>query len=189
MAITFNGPQNIYGPHQPKTEKSPQKEQSPREERKLREKQRLEKEQQKLKERLKKLEKYAISNILRHIALKTAQMETDKEPADLFQEILPVLKDMGIHRIAEKNETEIVETKKVGARKQKNLYKIMIRRKGIIESDLIKRIDRENKNFEKLEWSSDGIEVFVWGNEYEIEEEEKKLPLEAPEPVPPAIGP
>jgi len=188
MAITFNGPQNIYGPQRPKTERTPQKEQSPREKRKLREKQRLEKEQEKLKERLKRLEKYAISNILKNIALKTAQMETDKKPMDLFQEILPVLKDMGIHNITEKNKTEIVETKKVGVRKQKDLYKIVIRRKEVIESDLIKRINRENKNFEKLEWSSNGIEIFVWGNEYEIEEKEKKLPIRAPRPVPSAIG-
>lgn len=186
MAITINnGPQNIYSPRPQKEENTP-REQTPQEKRKLREKQRLEKEQERLKERLKKLEKRSMSNVLKHIAFKIAQTETKKEPVDLFQEILPVLKDLGIHNIVEKNETELIDTKKMG-RKQKNLYKILIRRKGEIESDLIKRIDRAHKNFEKMEWSSDGIVIYVWGEEYE--EEEKEVPVRAPRPVPPALGP
>lgn len=182
MAITFNGPKNISSPSKPSSQKD-FKSQTPQEKRKNREKERIQKNIQRDKSRLEKLEKLSFSSLLRNLALKTAQpAETEKEPTDLFLEVLPVLKKTDINNIAVKRKTEIIEEKKIGTRKQKNLYKILIRREAEISSDIIKRLNREDEFLDKIFWSNDGIVFHIWGETFTIEEEEKGEKDEGPIP-------
>ena len=92
--------------------------------------------------------------------LKVAAADPNDDPQELFRQVQPVLRPMGISsNLVDRNKTEIITGQNKGA---DSLYKILIRRDVEFTGDTIKRLNRGVDNFNNLKWDSAGMTLFVW---------------------------
>jgi len=132
--------------------------------------------------------KKSYADTLREVACALQSKLAQEDPYEiqyLYDQILPVLKKLGINNIIEKKDIQVFEEEQNN--NDEFLYRVLLRRKSELKPDIIDRIDRTNKSFKKMNWTSDGIEVFVWGPNILLSEEKKreeekrkKLPEEIP---------
>jgi hypothetical protein len=100
-----------------------------------------------------------ITESMRELSKIIAQTNPNDDPQELFSQVLPVLRRMGINNMVDRNKTELVSGKTKG---DDSLYKITLRRDAQITDDEINRLKREDDAFETLQWSNQAMEVYVW---------------------------
>jgi hypothetical protein len=96
------------------------------------------------------------------------------KPAELWNMVLPVLKSMQLHNLAssKKSLTQVHLDQSRG--ENERLYEIYLDRASIITPKVIERIKLHQKDFHSMQWNSQAIQVFVWGNYINPETEQKK---------------
>lgn len=114
---------------------------------------------------------------------------TQYKPTELWDMVLPVLKSMQLHNLAssKKSMTQVHLDQSRG--ENERLYEIYLDRASVITPKVIERIKLHEKDFHSMKWSSQAIQVFVWGNYINPEtKEEKKVvaPPGMPQPVMPS---
>lgn len=143
----------------PKLEKPgiPEQNLSPSEKTKETIKKRLQLEVQNKQKQLKKL----ITSSLYTLAKIILAEDPNDDPQELFRQITPTLSKMNIKNIADAGKTQIDPIQIKG---DNRLYIITLRRNADINIDQISRINRNQRDFEKIERSKTGeILVYVWG--------------------------
>jgi len=92
--------------------------------------------------------------------------DPNKDPEELVRQISPLIKNKLFIRSIQENKTELVpnQTKSVGG-KILALYRVMLRREYPLDPDHIDRLKRNKDFFSYLEWSSEGVCIYLW-NEY-----------------------
>lgn len=117
---------------------------------------------------------FKTADVLRRLAMILAQDDPNDDPQELYRQVLPLLRRMGIDNMADRSKTEIVPGRTEG---DKSLFKITLRRNAVITDDTIERLKRFDDNFEDLRWSAAAMELYVW------------WPYEAPQEATPAGAP
>jgi hypothetical protein len=92
------------------------------------------------------------------LPLKFAQNPND-DPQELFNQVLPLVRRMGINNMVDRNRTQIIPGR---TRNEDSLFKIVLRRNAEFDPETIARINRNSDNLEVIQWSAQAIEVYVW---------------------------
>ena len=136
----------------------------PRAKAKAREQERLQRQQEQIQKRLDRLNKTALSDILRTYAeIITAAEDPNDDPQGLFATIRPVLTKMGLGTSTEASKTELISGKT--NTNGDSLFKVTLRRTTEIDDDIINRVKRQDDSkdsFEAMKWTSAGLEMFIW---------------------------
>ena len=142
----------------PKTPKT-----DPEELRKKREMERLKHQDQQIKRKMQLLQpdkKQPLTNIMKALASVMVQAQNPNEdPMVLYAQVRPLLVKMGLNNIVIPNKTELM----LGKTQAKNSnYCVLLRRQAEIDSVIVDRIKRVEKNLDKIVWDTAGIKIYVW---------------------------
>jgi len=150
MSITFTtgNPTDKSGKPTPETDKKP----DPKLMNLQKKKEQIEKQINRLTPVSDKLKKIALDIIA------VGEEDPNDDPRELYNQVVDVLGRMGIKNFTVPQDTEITTYEQNGQR----LYKIKIRRTAQIDTDMIDRIKRNERSFESIEWTPDGMVMSVW---------------------------
>lgn len=164
-AINFSGPTSPAGMKSSQPGKKPAVPPSTKT-------QRLQREQEKLKKDLEKQKKEDVKEYQKGQQeverakedalkpLKVAQADPNDDPQELFRQVQPVIRPMGISsNMVARNKTELIAGQ---TRDGDSLYKLLIRRDVEFTDDTIKRLNRNVSDFNYLKWEPAGMNLFVW---------------------------
>jgi len=106
------------------------------------------------------LDPHVVLERLYHMRL-AAEEDPNKDPMDLFSQIMPTLRLMKINNMADRGKTQMA----VGAtdKKGNHLYQVLLKRDSKIGPAEIDGIRRQHDVFDGLVWTSKGMIVQVWG--------------------------
>lgn len=139
-------PGKVNGPGEKTEDRTP----TPQEESLLKQKEQIDK-------RLQRLQKKVV-----HAFVKMGQTNPNDDPMGLYAQISPILDKMGLKStMIERNKTQLIIGKT--NTDKNNMYKILLRRDAEITESTIADINRNQKNFESIVWTSKGMEAYVWG--------------------------
>ena len=89
-----------------------------------------------------------------------AQTLQQKKPAELFADVTPLLREMGITpALFQQQYTQVEPTK---LKKDNVLYWLFVDREKLITPDVIARLNRHKENVEGLLWSSRSMILKLW---------------------------
>jgi len=132
---------------------------------------RLQRQKDRIEKRLKTL-KGSVSGAIRHIAIKIAQGDPNKDPRYLYDQINPLLSKMpSIKSMVDRTKIELKPG--ITDAKGNSYYNILLRRNAILMWDDLDKIRRQKDNFGDIEWSAKGISLNLWWP-YEAPEEPVK---------------
>jgi len=109
----------------------------------------LERQQEQIQKRIDRLKKTPV----------TAADDPNDDPSYLSRQVRPILQKMALHASMENSKTELIPGKNKGNLSQ---YKVLLRRNVRITPDIIDRIQRQEDALESIEWTSDGVCMYLW---------------------------
>lgn len=109
-------------------------------------------------ERLKKNTKLACRVVTAFVE-KTAALDPNDDPQKLFSQVRPLLAKMGLANLTQANKTELIMGLTQGLNSQ---YKISLRRDTEIDTNILDRVKRNEKNFDRLVWTSESMCLYIW---------------------------
>jgi len=100
--------------------------------------------------------KKLITEPVRDIALKISVNESSN---DIYSQIRPLITKLGLSADIDRQRTEIIPGQVQG---ENQLYKLYLRRKSVINEDVISRLNRNKAFFNQIMWDSVSIILQLW---------------------------
>lgn len=126
--------------------------------------------------------KTSISTLLRDTARSMTALGAEVyKPEDLWEMVLPSLKELQIHNLASgmKRFTQVHLDQSQGTER---LFEVCLARDAVITPQVIERIKMHLDKFHSMKWDSQAIQVFVWATY--VEPEAKTPATKAPPGMP-----